>query len=129
MRSRTTFAVATATVLALVLIVAGCGGKKTYGEPVSVAEKTSVTDILKDPSAWKGKTVRVEGKVDEVCQTMGCWFYLVDGSGRIMIDLEMRPDSYSVPKGAAGKRAVVQGRVKYDGTSPVRIVGVGNTFE
>lgn len=128
MERRLVFGWAAALALGIAL-VSGCGGQKVYGEPINVAEKTAVADILKAPETWKGKTVRLEGKVDEVCQTMGCWFYLVDDSGRIMIDLGMRPDSYSVPKGSKGKQAVVQGRVKYDGTSPVRVVGVGNTFE
>lgn len=115
--------------LILFLSVTACSGKKTYGKPITLTEKTSVAEILKDPTPWSGKVVRVEGKVDEVCPTMGCWFYIVEGSNRLMIDLEMRPDSYAIPKNSKGKYAVVEGRVKYDGTSPVRVVGIGTALE
>lgn len=127
MRGRTLFVSAMAWVLFFSL--ASCGGKRTYGKPITLTERTSLTEILKDPTPWNSKIVRVEGKVDEVCPTMGCWFYIVEGSNRLMIDLEMRPDSYTIPKSSKGKYAVVEGRVKYDGTSPVRIVGIGTTLE
>ena len=109
----------------------GCsaGGPRDYGKAVTLEEVTSISDILNDPEAYHDKVVRVEGKVTEVCQQMGCWFKIADGSQQIMIDLEMRPDSYTIPKRSKGKQTVVQGRVQYDESAPIRIVGIGNTLE
>lgn len=120
-----------AAVLVVGFVTAGCGrsGEKTFGKEISVEEKTSIGEILKEPAKFHGQVVRVEGTVDEVCQSMGCWFYLKDETGRMMIDLEMRPDSFDVPKNSSGKLAVVEGKVKYDGSAPVRIVGIGTTLQ
>ena len=49
---------------------------KTFGTGVSMTEVTSIPRLLKDPAAFEGKTVRVEGTVKAVCSHMGCWMAL-----------------------------------------------------
>ncbi|MDA1192950.1 MAG: DUF4920 domain-containing protein [Candidatus Poribacteria bacterium] len=122
------------TPLAVVMIAAmltstGCQPKSdAFGEAISVNEVTKISDILSHPEDYHDKVVRLEGSVGEVCQSMACWFYLQDDTAQILIDLEMRVDSYSIPKGSQGKTAVVQGRVQFDENAPVRVIGLGNTL-
>nr|MBA2540784.1 hypothetical protein [Deltaproteobacteria bacterium] len=58
-------------------------GKSTsFGAGVTVAETTSIDKILAEPTAWNGKTVRVEGLVVDVCPKRGCWFEMAgEGTG------------------------------------------------
>ena len=111
------------------VVLTGCNpAEKAYGKPIAETEETSISEIAKNPTQYHNKIVRLEGKVGEVCQQMGCWFYLSDGTGQIKIDLQMGM-SYTIPKKSSGKLAVVEGRVQYDGSGPLEIIGVGTTFQ
>src|SRR5690349_279867 len=46
------------------------------GAGVTLADNVSIDAILADPNAFKGKTVRVEGMVLDVCPKRGCWMEL-----------------------------------------------------
>jgi len=52
------------------------------------APKASVTDLVKSPKKFLGKTVAVEGIVREQCESMGCFFYLHEGDRTLRVDLE-----------------------------------------
>jgi hypothetical protein len=58
---------------------------------------------------------------------MGCWFQVADGTNQIKVDLQMGR-LYVIPKNASEKLAVVEGRVQYDGSRPVHLVGTGTTI-
>jgi len=88
-----------------------CAGT-TYGEGVTLAESTPVAAILAEPEAWAGKSVRIEGKVVEVCQNKGCWMEIAagdeDGGLRVKVD-----DGVIVfPTSAQGRQAVAEGTVE-----------------
>lgn len=126
---------AAALVFSAALLI-GCGksgeksSEKSYGQAVTLTETTSIADIKANPEEYHDKTVRIEGNITQVCQTMGCWFYVADETQRIKVDLEMnRPDTYTIPKNSKGKRSVVQGIVHFTENSPVYIRGFGNTIE
>lgn len=118
--------------LASAALLMGCGesGEKSYGKAVTVTETTSIADIKANPEAFHDKTVRIEGNITQVCQTMGCWFHVADDTQQIKVDLEMhRADTYTIPKNSKGKKSVVQGIVRFTENSPVYIRGFGNTIE
>lgn len=52
------------------------------------APKVAVTDLVKGPKKFLGKTVAVEGIVREQCESMGCYFYLHEGDKVLRVDLE-----------------------------------------
>jgi hypothetical protein len=96
------------TGLALALVAAhGCGGPETYGESVTVNGTTAVADILKNPAAYEGQTVKVKGTIATECPS-GCWFELNDGGAPIHVDLS--PGGLAIPQ-KVGKQVVVVGRV------------------
>jgi hypothetical protein len=67
----------------------------------------TLAKLLDEPAAHSGKTVVVEGVVDEVCQNKGCWMTLKhDGK-----DMRVRFKDYAffVPKDSSGKTARVEG--------------------
>ena len=80
-----------------------------FGQPITEASTVPLPSIVKDPSQFSNKTVRTEGMVSAVCQSMGCWMQIADTSGKAHI--KMAGHSFFVPKESAGHRAVVQGKV------------------
>lgn len=79
------------------------------GKPVDVQEVTKVADLLAKPEQYVGKTVRVEGKITEVCQMMQCWIKVDDGSTKEPMQVKVDDGVITFPKDGAGKHAVAQG--------------------
>ncbi|HYE76971.1 MAG TPA: hypothetical protein VEI97_03200 [bacterium] len=99
-------------------------GAAVEGTPISVSE------LLADPASRQGQEVVVEGIMGEVCQSMGCWFYLQDPATagehqpkQIYIDLQMGA-VFTMPKDAKGRQARVLGRVEPNG-SDWKLIGKG----
>jgi hypothetical protein len=81
-------------------------GTLRLGSPIEAsAEKASLTDVAKNPSAFAGKKFATTGTVTAVCQHMGCWMEIKDDSGEAHI--KMAGHSFFVPKTAAGHKARV----------------------
>ncbi len=83
--------------------------KTKFGEPITESTTTPLPTIVKDPGQYSAKTIRTEGMVSAVCQSMGCWMQIADTSGKAHI--KMAGHSFFVPKESSGHRAVVQGKV------------------
>ncbi len=83
--------------------------KTKFGSPITETTTTPLPAIVKDPSGFNAKTIRTEGMVSAVCQSMGCWMQIADASGKAHI--KMAGHSFFVPKESSGHRAVVQGKV------------------
>lgn len=108
MRTRA-FALTLALVLAALPTLAG---EKDYGKGVTLAETTSVAKILADPDAWVGKTVRIEGKVLDVCPMAGCWMELEEGDGAARLRVKVDDGVIVFPVTAKGRLAVAEGVVE-----------------
>lgn len=83
--------------------------QKKFGEPVTEAKATALTDLAKEPSKFAEQTVRTEGVVSAVCKSMGCWMEIADASGQAHI--KMAGHKFFVPREASGHHAVIQGKV------------------
>ncbi len=93
----------------------------TYGDGVKVEDATSIAEILADPDAFVGKTVRVEGGVLDVCPKKGCWIEVGDEEQHIRIKVD---DGVIVfPTDAAGKIAAAEGEVEAIEMTRERYVG------
>ncbi len=57
-------------------------------------------------------TILVEGTIQEVCQTKGCWMTLRDDSGDEVL-VRFRDYAFFVPRNAMGRQALVTGRADY----------------
>ena len=96
--------------LPVVSLPAAAAEAETYGDGVGLEEATRIADILADPDAWVGKTVRVEGGVLDVCPRRGCWIQVGDEESSIQIKVE---DGVIVfPAEAKGRIAAAQGEVE-----------------
>ena len=69
-------------------------GTRTVGlQPAAVV---SATDLLSNLD-FEGKTVRVAGRVADVCQKAGCWMILTDDTGKKM-RIRMKDHGLSIAK-------------------------------
>jgi len=103
------------TIVALVilgfgLVVGGCARGEKYGVVDASAPAVSVKDILLS-EAYGGKDVRMSGTIAMQCASSGCWFFLDDGTGRMLVDLKGL--GLGLPQ-RAGKKALVSGTVIID---------------
>lgn len=105
--------------LAAVLTLPSTGAlpkDKKYGKAITVKEATAISAILKDPTAYHGKAVRVEGVVTEVCAKRGCWIK-VGGKEGESITFKVEDGVIVFPMESKGQTAVVQGVVHATVTS------------
>ena len=84
---------------------------KQLGKPFTVKTVTPLAEIAAQPERYVGKVVRVEGKVTEVCQMMGCWMSLVDPSGQHNLRVKVNDGEIVFPKEAVGKIAQAEGKL------------------
>lgn len=75
------------------------GPKLADGKVLSVQECTA---------ALNGKSVKVEGKVAQVCAKKGCWFVIEDDKKQ-QVRITSKDYKFFVPRDAVGKKAVVEG--------------------
>lgn len=92
------------------LLIAGCAKKERYGTLDAAAPSVQIKDVMLSET-YGGKDVRLSGTIVMQCASSGCWFFLDDGTGRMLVDLKglglgLGPRS--------GKRAVVTGTVVVD---------------
>lgn len=99
-----------AAVACFALMLAGCARKERYGTLDAAAPSVQVKDILLSES-YGGKDVRMSGTIAMQCASSGCWFFLDDGTGRMLVDLKGLGLGLG-PRG--GRRAVVTGTVIVD---------------
>jgi hypothetical protein len=81
---------------------------QTFGAGVSLTETAA---IVADPAAFKGKTVRVEGMVVDVCPRRGCWMDLAGKEPGHRLKFKVTDGEMVFPMDAKGKTAVAQGEV------------------
>ena len=91
----------------LLALVLPASAETTLGSGVGKGEVVTIKELVAHPDAWVGKTVRVEGTIDEVCPKMGCWMRLVDGPDGVRI--KVKDGEIVFPKDGKGKRAAAEG--------------------
>jgi len=90
----------------LVLWFSGC--TERYGESIrGTAPVVKVAEALADPSMEK-KPVILEGTILTQCRASGCWFFLKDSTGYVLVDLA--PRNFKIPP-SMGKKARVEGLI------------------
>lgn len=52
------------------------------------APTVEVADLIERPKEFLGKTVAVEGVVQEQCKTMGCYFFIPSGTKTLRVDIQ-----------------------------------------
>lgn len=87
------------------LFLSGCSTEQ-YGAGVNrETPEVKVKDVILTPSL-QGKIVNLKGIITTQCASDGCWFFLNDGTGQILINL--KPSGITIPP-KTGKKAKVTG--------------------
>ena len=97
--------------LALVVGSGAIAAPERFGAGVDLETAVPIRDIVADPDAWVGKTVRVEGKVAGVCAKKGCWLELESRDGD-HLRVKVEDDVIVFPRESEGRCAVAQGTVE-----------------
>jgi Domain of unknown function (DUF4920) len=84
---------------------------KSYGAGVTLATSTAIADILRDPKAYAGKTVRIEGRISDICPSRGCWMELADQSAGNKMRFKVEDGDMVIPLEAKGQYALAEGVV------------------
>ncbi|MDQ1522201.1 MAG: hypothetical protein QOE47_125 [Pyrinomonadaceae bacterium] len=66
-------------------------------------------DVLKEPAKFAGKRVRIEGVVERVCQSEGCWMQIAPQSGANGIRVTFKDHSFFVPKDSKSMKFKAEG--------------------
>ena len=69
----------------------------------------SFADALKEPAKFAGKSVRIEGVVERVCQAEGCWMQIAPESGVAGIRVTFKDHSFFVPKDSKSMKFKAEG--------------------
>src|SRR4051794_11397550 len=105
----------------LLLAASVCLAEVKLGKPLTLKDSISVEKLLSAPDTYVGKTVQVKGKVTEVCEMMGCWMNLTDGSAK-MIRIKVNDGDIVFPKDAPGKMAVAEGKLSKQELSKEQVI-------
>ena len=81
-----------------------------YGTAITEKKPVKLAKLAKSPAKYKGKTVRLEGMVKDVCQGQGCWIEIQSKDGKTFLAKSL-DESVLVPKNSKGQNVVVQGVV------------------
>ncbi len=79
------------------------------GEAFDETTIVPVDTLVKDPPAWDGKDVVVEGVIKEVCQKKGCWHTLATADPNVSIMVKDKEYKVFLPSDSAGKKVHVHG--------------------
>ncbi len=93
--------------IVIMAVLAGCS--EQYGQPMSGdLPRITAMQALTDRS-FLNRTVVLEGTILTQCQASGCWFFLEDKTGRILVNLA--PSNFTLPVSRVGRKVLVKGIV------------------
>jgi hypothetical protein len=98
---------------------APAGDWSYFGAPFTAGESVTLASVLDNPATYTGRTVRVEGRIADVCQQAGCWLVLADGERTIRITA--KEHGFSVDKDTTSAWADLEGVVVEIPPDPDRV--------
>lgn len=90
---------------------APAAGATHFGAAFSVPDENIIAApaFFAATAGHVGKTVRVEGRVADVCQKAGCWMVIAEGEQTMRV--RMKDHAFSVAKDGTGATACIEGTV------------------
>ncbi len=85
------------------------GEETHFGEAFTAVTPVPVTDVLANANTYHKKTVRVRGKIAQVCKTKGCWFTVSPADGQGGTIRVSTNHKFFVPVDCDGKEVEVEG--------------------
>ena len=95
---------------ALVYAADSAPAPQRFGTAVRVTKPLAIARLAKEPAKFRGRTIRIEGTVKDVCQGKGCWVEVADARGASFIAKSL-DESVLLPKDCKGQHVVVEGVV------------------
>ena len=86
-------------------------GGDVFGAGVTEMASVAISEIVADPEAFDGKTVKVEGMVTDVCAKRGCWFEMAGAAPGEKARFKVTDGEMVFPMTAKGRHAVAQGKI------------------
>ena len=96
-------------VLALSAAAQAGGKDKVYGKGISAPDTVRVSQILADPDAYVGKTLRVTGMAVGVCEHRGCWISLASDTEGQTIRIKVKDGEIVFPPAIKGDVVTAEG--------------------
>ena len=98
-------------VFIIVLLLAGSAlaGEKVYGKGVTGKELNVISEVLADPDALIGKTVRVKGIAVAGCAHRGCWLNIASDKEGETIRLQVKDGEIVFPPEIIGETVIAEG--------------------
>lgn len=93
--------------------------EEKFGAGVTLETATPIADVVKNPEAFVGKTIRVDGTATAVCAHMGCWMAVSETAKAESATVRLKVEDGVIvfPVSAKGKAVSAQGtfeRIKAD---------------
>ncbi len=82
------------------------------GDKLSADAALTAAEVAAKAKELDGKTVKLTGTVDSVCQPMGCWFVIKGDSADQNIRVSSKGHNVFMPKSSAGRVVTAQGELK-----------------
>lgn len=98
--------------LTITLSVGPAQAKELFGQPLTLASVTKVSEIEKNPRAFVGKKVLIKGTVVEVCAKRGCWMDIASDTPYGKFQVKVTDGVIVFPMAARGRSALVEGVVE-----------------
>ena len=99
-------------ITALTLAAAGAFAAESFGDADAEARSVALLDLLQDPEAYLGETIRIEGRIDGVCPKMGCWLDIAEPDGERTIRFKVQDGQMVFPVELAGRDVEAVGVVQ-----------------
>ncbi len=93
------------------------GDGKHFGQEITAEGAFAYEEMLAKMGDQESIDVKVEGMVDAVCQTKGCWMNIAGGEGNEDLFVQFEDYGFFMPKDIAGRKVVMEGKAYRDVTS------------
>ena len=84
-------------------------GENVYGNLAPGTTPVNLADLVANPAAYDGKTVRVEGTITDVCAKRGCWMRLGADAAPDTVLFKVTDGVIVFPMSDRGRYAVADG--------------------
>ncbi len=108
MRTHPIATLLTLAIVALAVPVLAADGT-VYGDGVTLEKATPITELLENPAAYDGKTIRVDGVITGVCKKRGCWVQITDPDTGKGVRIKVEDGVIVFPLESMGHPASAQG--------------------
>ncbi len=83
---------------------------KHFGSPFVQEDAIDANALLAEPDAYVDQSVRVQGRLADVCQKAGCWMVLADQEGRSM--RVTTGHEFFIDRDTIGDEADIEGKIE-----------------